>query len=377
MKRYIQNYILPSLGKGLGMGFLLCVLCVACTGDYDDWAQPQHNDQDDPVDVQMTVDVEAMADVIDIEALAEEPLVQMFVPVKVESNVDAEYVLTLSDDKGNKKEFSLVDECYVLKDELVQMINDFYGKKQVERVMNGVLTAEYTANGSTVRKSSEKFLVRILPAVPDMNYWIYGKQNNRDAEQKTLPLMPVSKENQTVTTYFSGKLDTKMWSDDTFGNSSEVYGAQGGNQSKTTWEFSVGGGYICSPSEGWYTLSFNFATYQYTFTKLENQEPTEYGSISLIGDFNEWKTDVTMTPVAVSGDKWKSHCWYALGVELTSGGLKFRADYDWAVSWGGVLNIKDNPYGVAQRVNDNLTVPAGTYNIYFNDITGEFLFIAE
>jgi hypothetical protein len=97
----------------------------------------------------------------------------------------------------------------------------------------------------------------------------------------------------------------------------------------------------------------------------------------LIGDFNEWKSDVTMNQVPVSGDKWKSHCWYAFDVELPSGQLKFRADYDWAVSWGGTLNIKDNPYGVAQRVNDNLMVPAGTYNIYFNDITGEFLFIAQ
>ena len=359
-----------------GMGLLL--LFAACTGDYDDWAQPQHNDQDAPEDVQMTVEVEALPNVIEMEALAEEYEVQLYVPVKVESNVDAKYVLTLSDENGNKRDFTPTEEGYVIKDEVVKMITDFYGKKQVERVMNGVLTAEYTANGSTVRKSSEKFLVRILPAVPELNYWLWGKQNNRNSADKVLPLMPVSKENQTVTTYFSGKLDTKMWSDDTFGNSADAYGAQGGNQTKTTWEFSVGGGYICAPSAGWYTLSFNFATYRYTFTLLDNQEPTAYNTISLIGDFSEWKNDITMTQVATSGDGWKSHCWYALDVNLEKeGGLKFRVDYDWEVSWGGTLNIKDNPYGVAQRVNDNLTVPAGTYNIYFNDITGEFLFIAQ
>lgn len=369
MKKYINNLCVLCL---------LCVLSVACSGDYDDWAQPQHNEQETADDVQMTVEVEAMPNIIDIEALAEEDLVQIFVPVKVESNVEAQYVLTLSDEKGNSRDFKLLDDCYVYKEDLVQMINDFYGKKQVERVMNGVLTAEFSQNGSTVKSSSEKFLVRILPAVPEMNYWIYGKQNNRDANAKTLPLMPLSKENQTVTTYFSGKLDTKMWSDDTFGNTADAYGATGGNKTDWTNEFSVGGGYICPPSAGWYTLSFNFASYQYTFTRLDNQEPTEYASISLIGDFNEWKSDVTMSQVAVTGDAWKSHCWYALGVDLQKeGGVKFRADYDWAANWGVSQDVKDNPYGVGTQDAPNINVPAGTYNIYFNDITGEFLFIAQ
>lgn len=358
-----------------GAAFLL--LCGACTGDYDDWAQPQHNEQEAADDVQMTVDVDAVADVIEMEALAEAEQVQVFVPVKVESNVDVSYVLTLKDDQGNSRDFAVTTDGYVSKDEVVSMINDFYGKKQVERVLTGLLTAQYEQDGSVMKTVSEPFLVRILPAVPDMNYWIWGKQSARNSSEKVLPLMPVSKENQTVTTYFSGTLDTKMWSDDTFGSSGDAYGATGGNQSTWSNEFSVGGGYISAPNAGWYTLAFNFATYQYTFTRLDNQEPTEYASISLIGDFNEWKSDVTMNQVPVSGDKWKSHCWYAFDVELPSGQLKFRADYDWAVSWGGTLNIKDNPYGVAQRVNDNLTVPAGTYNIYFNDITGEFLFIAQ
>ncbi|MBQ9558499.1 MAG: DUF5115 domain-containing protein [Bacteroidaceae bacterium] len=351
---------------------------VGCKGDYDDWAEPQHNDQEQPADVQMKVEVQGVDNVIEMEELADAELVQLFVPVKVESNVDATYVLNLSDELGNSQDFVPNAEGFVSKEEVENMINNFYGKKQVERVMNGQLIANYVKDGATMKAVSDKFLVRILPAVPEMNYWIYGKQNNRNEKEKTMPLMPVTKESQTVTTYFSGMLDTKMWSDESFGNAEQVYGAQGSSNKKAmTGEFAIGGGYICPTSAGWYTLTFNFATYQYNFTRLENQEPTAYTSVSLIGDFNTWGSDLALTQV-VSGTSKPSHCWYALGVELmTAGGLKFRADSDWAVNWGADQNVKDASYGTGTQDGPNITVPAGTYDVYFNDITGEFLFIVK
>lgn len=356
---------------------LLCVLFASCKGDYDDWAQPQHNEQEQPADVQMTVDVVALANVIEIESLGEASQVQVFVPQKVESNVDATYVVTLSDDKGNTQDFTASSEGYIDRQQFEEAIVKFFGKKQEERTCNGVLTALYEQNGSTMKVVSAPFIVRVLPAVPELNYWIYGKQNGRDSKVKTLPLMPVSKELQTVTTYFSGKLDTKLWSDDTFGDTKETYGATGGNQASMSHEFSVGGGYICPPTAGWYTLSFNFATYSYTFSRLDNQSPAEYSSISLIGDFNGWGSDLELQQVAASNNSWQSHCWYALGVELTAGEVKFRADQKWDVNWGVSQSIKDNPYGTGTQDGLNMTVPAGKYNVYFNDITGEFLFVED
>lgn len=373
MKKFINN---------LSVLCLLGVLCVACKGDYDDWAQPQHNEQEQPDAVTMTVDVVAPASVIEIENLGDADQVQVFVPVKVESNVDTKYVLTLSDDKGNSKDLNVTNDGYISKDELVNIIVEYFGKKQLERSLTGVLTALYVKDGTTMKVTSEKFTVRVLPAVPEMNYWIYGKQNNRDGVKKTLPLMPVSKEVQTVTTYFSGSLDTKLWSDDNYDaekgqfDLGVPFGAASGNNVKAmSGEFKDGGGYICPKTAGWYTLTFNFADYKFTFERLENQSPTEYTSVSLIGDFNQWTADVEMTQVATDKDAWKSHCWYALGVELKAGGVKFRADKDWAVNWGVAQIVKDNPYGIGTQDGSNITVPDGTYNVYFNDITGEFLFI--
>ena len=340
MKKYI-NYLCGLC--------LLCVVCASCKGEYDDWSQPQHNDQEQPADIQMKVNVAAPAAVIDIESLGESELVQVFVPQQVESNVDATYVVTLSDDKGNSQNFNANKEGYINRSEFETTIVKFFGKKQEERSFNGILTALFEQNGSTLKAVSDPFVVRVLPAVPEMNYWIYGKQNNRNGNEKTLPLMPITKVLQTVTTYFSGTLDTKLYSDDSFGQDVAFGAAAGNNVKAMSGEFRDGGGYICPTSAGWYTLTFNFATYQFSFKLLDNQSPTEYTAISVAGK--------EMKQVETSGDKWKSHCWYAFDVNMAAGTPSFHATE--GADWTG------------KAVNN------GTYDVYFNDITGESLFVAK
>jgi hypothetical protein len=56
---------------------------------------------------------------------------------------------------------------------------------------------------------------------------------------------------------------------------------------------------------------------------------------------------------------------------LTDGELKFRANHDWAVNWGG----PDFPNGIAERDGPNIPVTAAEYNIYFNTFTGEYHFV--
>lgn len=71
------------------------------------------------------------------------------------------------------------------------------------------------------------------------------------------------------------------------------------------------------------------------------------------------------------------HNWYASGVNITAGGVKFRVDGGWDVNWGGDTNIADQNYGTGVSGGGNLTVPDGTYSVYFNDITAQFVFVAE
>lgn len=378
MSSLLTNNLLKTLimKKNILLTLVLAVGMTACTGDYTDWADPQTSEQGEVANITMTVDVAAPAAMIEMEAV-EDDSVQVFVPVQLESTVNPEYHLVLTNEEGASQIINVDIRGYAAKEDLAAAIVELFGKKQAERTMTAQVVAQTVVDGVTLKSSSEKYTLVVLPAVPDLNYWIYGKQNNRNETEKTMPLMPVTKENQTVTTYFSGMLDTKMWSDDSFGNAEQVYGALGSSNKKAmTGEFAIGGGYICPTSAGWYTLTFNFATYQYTFTRLENQNPTDYTSVSLIGDFNSWGSDLALTQVVSSGS-WASHCWYAFGVELTAGALKFRADNDWAVNWGADVNIKENAYGTGAQDGADITVPSGTYDVYFNDITGEFLFIAE
>ena len=73
------------------------------------------------------------------------------------------------------------------------------------------------------------------------------------------------------------------------------------------------------------------------------------------------------------------HNWFKT-MTLAEGELKFNANKEWTISWGGEtdINVGDNNYGVTTTANGkNIFVPAGTYDIFFNDITGRFVFVSK
>ena len=158
-----------------------------------------------------------------------------------------------------------------------------------------------------------------------------------------------------------------------------AYGAEKGTgaaaSGKIVSNASNGADNIVPPTTGeYYTLTIDMATMTYTWTKRDDQAPTEYQTIGLVGAFNNWDaaTSTAMTQVAGA-----PHNWYVT-TTLPEGELKFCADNAWTVSWGESNNIGDRNYGTGSTVNaPNMTVPAGTYTIYFNDITGQYVFIAE
>ncbi len=360
--------------KNIFLAFVLALTLVACDEDYTNWAQIDRTVTPEAAE-SVDMNVQGLGGTIKMEDVTADSI-QVFTG-SLSYTTPVSLVMELTSEDGSKMTTLPVSETgYVAKEDLRKAIVTLYDKRYEVRNVTAQLIAEATVNGAYTVSKSEPFDLSVLLEVPAMNYWLYGKQNSRDSKEKTLPLMPVTKENQTVTTYFSGKLDAKMWSDDTFGDNTQVYGATGGNSAAWSGEFSIGGGYINSPDAGWYALNFSFVDYSYTFTRLENQEPAEYTSVSISGDFNSWG-DLDMTEVVPTNGAWRSHCWYAMGVELTEGKVKFRADHDWATNWGMNANVKENPYGVGTQDGPNINVPAGTYDVYFNDITGEFLFIAE
>jgi starch-binding outer membrane protein SusE/F len=100
-----------------------------------------------------------------------------------------------------------------------------------------------------------------------------------------------------------------------------------------------------------YNIAFNIATGDYTFTPVgpSNQ------NVSIIGDFNGWAADLVLTTT-------DNISYTAINVPLTSGGLKFRRDANWAVGYGGPgLTGTASPTGANIAITTN-----ANYDITFN-----------
>ena len=192
-----------------------------------------------------------------------------------------------------------------------------------------------------------------------------------NVNDKKFMLYPQSTTVHTYTTKFEGNIKMINSNDMGTDNWNACYGTPTDGDTSASAGLVQNAGAIHVPETGYYTLTADFSAMTYTWTKLENQEPTEYTNISLIGDFNGWGGDAELEQIA-------PHNWYVgdFAVE-NAGGLKFRANHDWAVNWGATLNVADVNYGVGVGNGDNISVPAGTYNVFFNDITGEFVFQAK
>lgn len=171
----------------------------------------------------------------------------------------------------------------------------------------------------------------------------------------------------TYTTKWTGAWDLKVWDANSLGNRDNAWGtAVDGDGSASGSMINSGAQSFQSPEAGFYTLSINKKDMSYTWTRLDNQNPTEYTSVSLIGDFNGWGGDVDLEQVA-------AHNWFVEYTVPSNGGLKFRANHAWDTSWG--TSDKETAIGDSYYLpigGENINVPAGTYQFYLNDITGEW-----
>ncbi|WP_292008212.1 SusE domain-containing protein [Chryseobacterium sp.] len=125
-----------------------------------------------------------------------------------------------------------------------------------------------------------------------------------------------------------------------------------------------GSGNISVASAGYYKLSIDIATLKYTFTAVADPA-VNYTSISMIGTASgDWNTDVDMEQ-----STFDPHVWVKKNVVLNAGEFKFRANHDWTDSWG----VAEEFFGTAALGGANIPVTtAYSYNVYFNDMTGNF-----
>lgn len=101
---------------------------------------------------------------------------------------------------------------------------------------------------------------------------------------------------------------------------------------------------------GYYKVDVDLESKSYVLTPIT--------TIGIIGSAspNGWDSDVDMTYVPYNAETKELGYWEAKDITLASGEIKFRANDDWAINWGGDTNA-------LTQGGDNITVDAGTYDI--------------
>ena len=233
-------------------------------------------------------------------------------------------------------------------------------------VINGEGTFEITFDAKnftyTVIRSEAMYYL-----VGAMNGWAASTQNMLYTQGGNV---------YSYTTLWEGDANLKIWDSKSLGNWDVCWGAQEDNMNYESGSLvNTGAGSMVAPTKGeYYTFTMDMNAQTYTWTKLDPATITEYTSVSLIGGFNNWDengTEVDLAEVA-------PHNWYGVMTLEADSELKFRANHGWDVSWG--CADKSVPLGDSYYLpigGDNITVSAGTYAFYLNDITGEWSIVRQ
>ena len=101
---------------------------------------------------------------------------------------------------------------------------------------------------------------------------------------------------------------------------------------------------------GYYKVDVDLESKSYVLTPIT--------TIGIIGSASPkgWDSDVDMTYVPYNAETKELGYWEIKDVTFTSGEIKFRANDDWAINWGGDTNA-------LTQGGDNISVDAGTYDI--------------
>lgn len=147
------------------------------------------------------------------------------------------------------------------------------------------------------------------------------------------------------------------------------YGICGGDE-KGGQSYRSGGndpGNIRFTKSGYYLITVNTETHACTITPKQIT-PKEYNEMALPGTHNEWSANALMQPVDLTHP---NHVWKTTITLKANGEVKFRNGQNY---WGAM----QTGFGVASpSIQDNIPVDAGTYDVYFYDLSGNYQFISK
>lgn len=354
----------------LGGLLLSAMTFVACTDEYDDWADPQSNPQEESAAALPGYEATGVTTVIDLGTVTEDSVqILSLSSAQLPEGATVGNTRVEFAEGANSMTLNVDDEGRVATAELQSLIETLFGKRAETRTLNGHVYTDVIIDGQAFLIDAGTISVQAIPELVFADYYyMVGAMNGWDISSQNLPMYKEADGVHSYTTQWtSGNEEVKFTADYNLGAWDGAYGSNESDAPMSGTLTDAGGaGNIKSPTaDEYYTLTVDLTEMTYTWTKLD--APTTYSTIGIIGDFNGWGDDVNMTEVA-------PHNWF-VETTLTSGGFKFRADDDWADSWGQGEGSPDERYGTAVYNAGNMQVSDGTYRIFFNDITGQYIFI--
>ena len=205
-------------------------------------------------------------------------------------------------------------------------------------------------------------------------YYLVGKLQgwSDKLKDKTCLMYAESAMVQSYTTQWNEDANLKIWLGSDFGVWDNAYGTAKNDDNSVEGKIGGSGSIVCPEPGAFYTFKVDFSTMTYKWTKLENQNPTAYEHVGLIGVGNDWKNDVDMKEVT-------PHNWF-IETTIPEGNFKIRANHEWddSANWGYAEGQKFSSTGklITSPVSQGIQVAGGKYRIFFNDITLEYAIIA-
>ena len=433
------------------LAVLASVSLASCNGDYDDWAQPQHNPQEASAakyGITFTAGPEAECNMPD-----EDGVINLVTVNSTDANV-AGY--TLIDLKVNGEAIEsgeiIGNNIQVNATELEKILckqnktrASVASNIKVESKVSVNLASGDAVAINTVGETTGKITTSPTPAIDAKGYYMLGKVNGNGwtatspvwmtkVSDGVYQLKVTTEEDKNYFKFYEGsKWDesgnwdvinkgvlgcekdgcedasgTIYYTGDSWGTPQTMVIAGAGTWIVTldmnNLTYTVGKPvlYMAGDANGWNQIDYlssedgvHFTGYMYLnqngfkFCTQKDWKGTNYGgaffgesedNIMMTQEAGFYQVDVdlsaktyTLSPfnIGIIGNAtpsgWASdtdmkynpteRCWEIKGVELSDGEMKFRANDDWALSWGGEL---DN---LTTQNGPNIAVTAGTYDI--------------
>ena len=431
------------------LAVLASVSLASCNGDYDDWAQPQHNPQEASAakyGITFTAGPEAECNMPD-----EDGVINLVTVNSTDANVAGYTVKDLKVNGEAIKGEAVGNNIQVNATELEKILcSQSKTRASVEHEINVESKVSVNLESgdavtiNTVGTTTGKLKSSPTPTIDENGYYMLGEVNGNNWDA-TSPVwmnkvsdgvyqlkVTTEKDKNYFKFYEGSKFESGNWDvintgvlgcekdgcEDASGIIYYAGDSWGSPQSmviagKGTWivtldmnnlTYTVGKPilYMAGDANGWKQIDVlnsedgvNFKGYMYLnqngfkFCTQKDWDGTNYGgaffgesedNIMMTQEAGFYQVDVdlsaktyTLSPfnIGIIGNAtpsgWASdtdmtynpteRCWEIKGVELSDGEMKFRANDDWALSWGGEL---DN---LTTQNGPNIAVTAGTYDI--------------